>query len=553
MSAPGNDKIKEQLKRILDSDDFRRSERLSGFLKYVVEQTIEGKANNITGYSIGIDVFKKPKDFDSDLDSSVRVEAVRLRKALALYYHEIGKNDPIIIKVPRGGYQPVFLKQTPESNPLSHQKEKISFRSKMFLLAGIIALLAVLAYAMPLLLQKFSYKEPKNPVVAIGAFTFAGTDTQSKQQTDLVYMLNNKLSHFRSLTNIVIDPGIKDHKISYDYLLEGTISQTDSDIIVNARLLDAGQDALVWTYSQKFQNKPEKSDQDWMDDASTMIVSAIASTHGVIDTLELEKYSNGQSKHNQSYQCLLTFRAYDNNKTPKKHKQARQCLEKLVEHYPDNSIAWAYLSWIYGDEARFNFNPRAGAPTAKERALDAGLKAVETNQRDARAHMYLASAALLSNNLDLMERHIKISIDLNPYDSDILASASWKYGRIGKWELNKKYALEALHLNPSPPKWYHGNLFNYYYEVGDYDKAQFHALLNYQKDEFFSRISLIAVDTHTDLPEARKLAKETKEKFPDILNHLDKFLAVWNLNPDWQQKLSTDLKKAGLDFPPPEK
>ena len=55
------------------------------------------------GYTLGIDVFDRDVDFDPQVDPIVRIEAGRLRRALERYYLTEGKNDPIVIRIPKGG------------------------------------------------------------------------------------------------------------------------------------------------------------------------------------------------------------------------------------------------------------------------------------------------------------------------------------------------------------------------------------------------------------------------------------------------------------------
>ena len=64
------------------SDTFARSERLRSFLSYIVENELSGKAAQLKGYSIGIDVFSRAPGFDAGNDPLVRVQAGKLRKLL---------------------------------------------------------------------------------------------------------------------------------------------------------------------------------------------------------------------------------------------------------------------------------------------------------------------------------------------------------------------------------------------------------------------------------------------------------------------------------------
>ena len=74
--------VRGELERILSSPEFETSERNRRFLRQVVEETLGGRADRIKAYSVATRVFGRGDDFDPVLDSIVRIEAARLRRAL---------------------------------------------------------------------------------------------------------------------------------------------------------------------------------------------------------------------------------------------------------------------------------------------------------------------------------------------------------------------------------------------------------------------------------------------------------------------------------------
>lgn len=109
LAAP-SDAVRAELKEILASKGFAQSERLSRFLKLVVEKVITGQPD-LNEYSIGVDVFDKKTDFDPRIDPIVRVHARRLRERLRQYYTTEGLNDPIEIDLPVRSYVPSIRKR----------------------------------------------------------------------------------------------------------------------------------------------------------------------------------------------------------------------------------------------------------------------------------------------------------------------------------------------------------------------------------------------------------------------------------------------------------
>src|SRR3984957_19238760 len=100
--------VRGQLKRVLESPGFSRNERLSGFLRFVVEGHLDGKDHELKESVIAVEVFGRSPGFDSRLDPVVRTEAIRLRARLSDYYLKDGKADELVIELPKGGYVPRF-------------------------------------------------------------------------------------------------------------------------------------------------------------------------------------------------------------------------------------------------------------------------------------------------------------------------------------------------------------------------------------------------------------------------------------------------------------
>jgi tetratricopeptide (TPR) repeat protein len=113
-----SDEINEALRRILASDPFLRSERLTHFLTYIVGKTLQGHSESLKEYHIGVEVCGRKESYDTRTDPVVRVEARRLRAALSLYYANDGKGDSVQISLPKGGYVPCFSSRAIDAPPV---------------------------------------------------------------------------------------------------------------------------------------------------------------------------------------------------------------------------------------------------------------------------------------------------------------------------------------------------------------------------------------------------------------------------------------------------
>src|SRR5947208_8517215 len=111
--------IRTQMERILSSRGFARNDRLSGFLRFVVEQELSGRADELKESTIGVEFLGRRPDYDVRQDSVVRNEAGKLRARLAEYYVAEGAADELIIDLPKGGYKPAFRHIEKATAPVS--------------------------------------------------------------------------------------------------------------------------------------------------------------------------------------------------------------------------------------------------------------------------------------------------------------------------------------------------------------------------------------------------------------------------------------------------
>lgn len=107
MQISKEDKL-EQMERLLHSRTLHGSDSLIAFLRFVVEKSVLGQEQQLKEYTIATEVFGRGKDFDSRLDSLVRVQASRLRAKLREYYQTEGRQDSLVIDLPKGKYTPLF-------------------------------------------------------------------------------------------------------------------------------------------------------------------------------------------------------------------------------------------------------------------------------------------------------------------------------------------------------------------------------------------------------------------------------------------------------------
>ena len=100
--------ILEQMNRLLEAHEFKNSRRYPQLLRFIVEETLEGRGDLLKERLLGIRVFNRPADYDTAADPIVRVTIAEIRKRIAQYYHDEDHDAEIRIELMPGRYAPEF-------------------------------------------------------------------------------------------------------------------------------------------------------------------------------------------------------------------------------------------------------------------------------------------------------------------------------------------------------------------------------------------------------------------------------------------------------------
>ena len=108
METSLRDSVAAELARILSRPPLATSPSLSRLLRFLVEETLAQRTQEIGEYNIGVRVFARAEDFNPRTDPIVRVQTHHLRARLGQYYAAAGAEDPIVIELPSRTYVPQF-------------------------------------------------------------------------------------------------------------------------------------------------------------------------------------------------------------------------------------------------------------------------------------------------------------------------------------------------------------------------------------------------------------------------------------------------------------
>ena len=249
------DQVRLQLDRVLASETFAGAARLSRFLRFVVERTLAGEGDGLKEYTIGVEVFDRPADYDPRTDSIVRVEAARLRAKLAEYYGGPGAADPVIIQVRKGGYAPDFAERV-----AAPARAVPRARPGALVLAAAVALLAVLALTAVWRVRRVGPERGASTTVSVAVLPFAHYSTSTADQLLAARLTDGVTSELArtGAVSVVSHTSARQYAqphgplreiaqaLGADLVMEATVLTEGGRLRIQARLVDGVRDRKVW-------------------------------------------------------------------------------------------------------------------------------------------------------------------------------------------------------------------------------------------------------------------------------------------------------------------
>ena len=119
---PDPPEYSQEIEKLVNSATLHGSESLCKLLRYLAQHALEHPGTPLKEYQIATEVFGRPADFDPHLDSTIRVQAGRLRLKLSDYYATEGANDAVFVELPKGTYVLTFRSKSATRPPLPREK-----------------------------------------------------------------------------------------------------------------------------------------------------------------------------------------------------------------------------------------------------------------------------------------------------------------------------------------------------------------------------------------------------------------------------------------------
>jgi hypothetical protein len=185
--------IRNQMERMLANPLFKNSKRYPNLLRYIVEHTLAGFPAELKERTLGVEVFGRQPDYDTNADPVVRATAGEIRKRIAQYYHEHGHETEIRIDLLPGSYVPEFEIRPAKTAPIP-LVVPVRARRKREWIGGLVALVVLLIAAIwfkpwvaHTALDRFwgpVLDSSSTVLLCVGQRQFLGTSPERRQKPD---------------------------------------------------------------------------------------------------------------------------------------------------------------------------------------------------------------------------------------------------------------------------------------------------------------------------------------------------------------------------------
>jgi TolB-like protein len=255
---PTADEVRRQLERIVASPGFANADRMSAFLRYVVEQALSGEAARVKEYAIGVEVFGRDQDYDPRLDSIVRVEARRLRAKVDEYYAGRGADDPVLIRLRRGTYVPTFEQRAPAPIAAAPQPRRVGTAVRIGLGLAVASVVLVAAAARSGL---WATTAPDVDVAVLPFVEYSSDPADVALAARLTDGVTGELARLGSVgvvSHLTARQYGRDRRLTAgqiaaaldaDLLIEGTVTRSGEQVDVVVRLVSGTRDRKMWADS----------------------------------------------------------------------------------------------------------------------------------------------------------------------------------------------------------------------------------------------------------------------------------------------------------------
>lgn len=469
-SDPVPEAIRAALDCILAAPEFQRNPSSSRFLKFIVEETLEGRGGRLKAFTIATMALDRPEDFNPQSNSIVRVQAMRLRELLVDYYAGPGSNDAFEIRLQRGNYRPEFVrrlsslpaagaaKAATEVEPvattfheLTHTKTgsgppSMSSRWPLILLiaATFIALLSLL------LVLRFAAVDGGRrdlsgpPVVVVLPPEFMDASTGDPFPTRFLGAIESGLSAFDNITVQNAKRGSE----TFAYSVSGRFLETSPGRFeINLRLLRGPGGDVVWSHRVV---DIDSQDSLTVAEIERLAVIRIGDAGGGAVFADVRARLSADHAPLTGFACIMAGVEFVRERQEERRAATSDCLESELLKNPEDFRALSSLATILTINY-LNNAPQSRGMADLQRALELARRALEIAPQHAEAQTAVFFTRFYAQRFDDAFQAARDSVRMNPNSSLLMARVARAY--ISRERYDEGLALMAPFeaANSDPP------------------------------------------------------------------------------------------------------
>jgi adenylate cyclase len=514
VEVPEPDAVSAALQRLFASADFDASPRSREFLRHVVEETVVGRAAQLSQASIAHRVFHRPNDFDPGLDPIVRIQAVRLRRSLERYYLLSGSDDPLRIHLPRGGYVPAVRWATPAERAVRREA------------------------------PSSGPAEGRDdwPVVVVQGFDAAAKEAAAHLREALA----TELGRYRDV-RVVLGGRRGDADLPAGgparFALGGAIREVEGRPRVSVRLVDLATGLQVW--ADEYQAaQPSGRGGELHETVAQVIAARVASEQGIVARTLAERHQRRPLEELGPYGALLRSYHLLLTREASELEPAIAALRRAVAQDPTFGLGWTQLGRLYAVNHVFDVAP---VDTPIEEAVSLAEKGVRLEPTSIRCRAVLGAALLFAGEIETARVEAERALALCSASLAYLEALGWVLTLAGCWERGRELVDRAHERNPHHLPFVHHARWVDHIRRGEWEEAH-GAAVRYSDTAFFWRSLMLAstlglLGRHA---EAEREGKELLRRRPDFERRGRLLVGRMIKFPEVSDRILAGLEEAGL-------
>lgn len=487
--------VRDHLERIVQSPTFVRSPQAARFLRFVVEEALEGRADTLKAYAIGVHALGATSD-RSDPDNVARMQASRVRKLLQSYYRGPGRADRLCIQLPVGSYAPRFDVDSQAPN------------------------------------------RTRAPLLAIEGYV---DHSRSERGQWLAAALTEELAatlvRFEGLriTTAERSPLIEPP----DFALGGSVWVAGGQARIRSTLRETSSNERVWSDRRELSLGADEF--SLLDETAWAIGARVGDPALGCLTRALKRGGSGDDCSHaiqHAYEFHQTF-------APEDYETARHALECLLQLEPQFTLGHAALADLLA--TAYSLDP-VGEGNALAEAEQHARVAVAQDPQCQHARFAKGFVHFHRRESEPARQELKLAIELNPAAALVVARAGGLLALAGDWEVGLTWVERAFRRVPELPSFYQlaRCVYHFAYE-GNPDQALLYAeRIDTHRLLWDPLLRAVCLASLGRTYEAREAAQRLVRRSPGFLSHKREYLAGYLYDGNTVNAFLSSLPRTGI-------